>query len=365
MSPTATPSSRSSPGASDASASGTARGSDVAARLDVLDGLVGDVVHPVDQSLFEPDRLLAREGRDQDLVDAVVLDRVLDGGERRGAHRLARGVDVRAVHLGEGAGEALADLLARELPRAGADEGVAVRALGGARLEAAQEVAAGDRLRGDDERVGDVPADRVVVDADRHVRDRHLERALRPLDEVAAHQAVARLREAREKHLGRLEGADRVVEREQRIGVHDRALGLDPELGEDGLRHLDAAAAASESSARSTICPATGWFCGAAMAMRSAPASIRSRTWLSSLRPPATSFKKTRTVPPETSGAVGLGAVVRRVGHVVAAPDVVPTVAGSGSATSWPSSPARIAWRAPGTPNSYGPPTTRGISSKL
>ena len=24
-----------------------------------------------------------------------------------------------------------------------------------------------------------------------------------------------------------------------------------------------------------------------------------------------------------------------------------------------------IAWRAPGTPNSYGPPTTRGISSKL
>src|SRR6478609_6517980 len=42
----------------------------------------------------------------------------------------------------------------------------------------------------------------------------------------------------------------------------------------------------------------------------------------------------------------------------------VPATAGSGSRTS-ASSPPMIAWRAPGTPNSYGPPTTRGISSKL
>jgi len=41
-----------------------------------------------------------------------------------------------------------------------------------------------------------------------------------------------------------------------------------------------------------------------------------------------------------------------------------PTVAGSGAFTS-ASSPAMIACRAPGTPYSYGPPTTRGISSKL
>ncbi len=67
-------------------------------------------------------------------------------------------------------------------------------------------------------------------------------RPVRPLDQVAAHEPVARLRQAREEHLGGLVGADRVVESEERVGVHDRALGLDAELGEDGLRHLDAAA---------------------------------------------------------------------------------------------------------------------------
>src|SRR2546430_14082734 len=55
----------------------------------------------------------------------------------------------------------------------------------------------------------------------------------------------------------------------------------------------------------------------------------------------------------------------RRTNHSRATPPATPATAGSGWVTSAPSSPPRIAWRAPGTPYSYGPPTTRGISSKL
>ena len=110
-------------------ARGRARCSDVAAGLEVLDRLVGDLLDPVDQALLEPLRLLAGEGRDQDLVDPVVLDRVLDRRERLGAHRLAGGVDLVAVELGQGRGEPLADLLAAEVARARADDRVAVRLL--------------------------------------------------------------------------------------------------------------------------------------------------------------------------------------------------------------------------------------------
>ena len=132
----------------------------------------------LDQALLEPLRLLAGEGRDQDLVDPVVLDRVLDRGERLRAHRLAGRVDLGAVHLGQGAGQALADLLARDLAGARADERVAVRSLLGALLEPVDELRAVDGLGRDDERVGDVPAHRVVVDPDRDVGDRGLEASL-------------------------------------------------------------------------------------------------------------------------------------------------------------------------------------------
>src|SRR5687768_9632651 len=64
--------------------------------------------------------------------------------------------------------------------------------------------------------------------------------------------------------------------------------------------------AASESSSRSTIWPAIGWFCGATIATLSAPASTRSRTASSSLRPPATSFRNARTVPPSADGGTVL-----------------------------------------------------------
>ena len=93
------------------------------------------------------------------------------------------------------------------------------------------------------------------------------------------------------------------------------------------------ARAASRSSPESISWPTAGWFCGAATATNEA-ASARSRTAASSLRPPATSLRK-------TSSGLRLG-----VAHVED-----PATAGSGSLASLPS-PAMIAWRAPGTPNS-------------
>ena len=60
-----------------------------------------------------------------------------------------------------------------------------------------------------------------------------------PLDQVLAGQAEAAVVEAGEQDLGRLVGADRVVEGEEGIGVHDLADRVDPELGEDRHRHLD------------------------------------------------------------------------------------------------------------------------------
>ena len=80
------------------------------ADLEVLDRLVGDLPEP-DQVLVEPARLLAGEGRDQHLVDPIVLDRVLDGVEGIGAHRLPGGVDVGPVELRHSRGERGDDLL--------------------------------------------------------------------------------------------------------------------------------------------------------------------------------------------------------------------------------------------------------------
>ena len=99
-----------------------------AADLDVLDLLLGDLADPADQVLLEPARALAGEGRDQDLVDPVVLDRVLDGLEGVGAHRLAGRVDVGAVELGQGRGEVADDLGLADVLGPRADDRVAVRA---------------------------------------------------------------------------------------------------------------------------------------------------------------------------------------------------------------------------------------------
>ena len=94
--------------------------------------------------------------------------------------------------------------------------------------------------------------------------DRDLDVGLRPLDQVLARQAEAGLVEAGEQDLVGLEGAHGVVEGERRSRVHDRALGLDPELLEHRLGHLDPAlGGVADARRRSTIWPTIGWFCGA------------------------------------------------------------------------------------------------------
>ena len=92
-----------------------------------------------------------------------------------------------------------------------------------------------------DERVGDVPADRVVLDPDRDVLDRRRGAAAGPLDQVLAGEAEAGLGQAREEDVGGREGADGVVEGERRRGIEDRRRGLEAELVEHLLGDLDAA----------------------------------------------------------------------------------------------------------------------------
>ena len=170
-----------------------------------------------------------------------MLDRVLHGVEGVGAHRLAGGVDVCPVELGQGRGEVADDFRLRDALGARADDRVAVRVPGGTLLQPGDQVRRGNRLGGDDERVVFLPADRVVLDAHRDVRHRHLglEAVRRPLDEVLAGDAEARPGAAGEKELAGFVGAHRVVHGERRIAVHHLADRLDPVLGEDRHRHLD------------------------------------------------------------------------------------------------------------------------------
>ena len=73
---------------------------------DVLDRQAGLLAQPLDQVAPQPAAPLAREGRDDDLVDALVVDRLHRGGERVGVDDLAVRVDAVAAQLGERAAQA-------------------------------------------------------------------------------------------------------------------------------------------------------------------------------------------------------------------------------------------------------------------
>ena len=114
-----------------------------------------------------------------------------------------------------------------------------------------------------------------------------------------------RVVEAGEQHLAGLVGADRVVERQRRArGPSPRRPSRCRTRRSTAIVTSTRARAASRSSPASISWPTAGWFCGAATTT-SETSSWRSRTACSSLRPPATSLRKT------SSGALlGLGAHV-------------------------------------------------------
>ena len=131
---------------------------------------------------------------------------------------------------------------------------------------------------------------------------------LRPLDQVLARQAEAGLVEAGEQDVVGLGRAHRVVQRQRRIRVHHRALGLDPELPQHGLGHVDAALGGVAAlldvdqlaDDRQVLRGDHREVVGAGVRRaRGRPCS--------SLRPPATSLRKTRTrlTPSREGGGSG------------------------------------------------------------
>ena len=211
-----------------------------------------------------------------------------------------------------------------------------------------------DRLGGDDERVGHVPADRVVLDPDRDVLDRDVGAAASPLDQVLAGKAEAGLGEAREEDVDGREGANGVVEGERRRGIEDRCDRVEAELVEDLLGHLDPA------QRRVADLADVDDLAGNGLVLRGCEGNAAG-AGVDQLTEPAEQLAAAgHLVEEREDGAaleVGgqLGGVGDRLGHFEPPPPppVAPTTAGFGSGTSAPSSPlCMIACRAPGTPYS-------------
>ncbi len=233
------------------------------------------------------------------------------------------------------------------------------------------EVRTRDRLRADDERVGHVPADRIVVHPHRDVGDRGVEVLARELHEVAAPEPEARLIKTGQQDFSRLKRALGIAESERGIGVEDRSGSLDPEAVEDRLRHLDPAqrgvaglvAIDDLADARQVLRRGDGDGLGA-----------RLDALADGLEQPAAARHlvherehDSAVAPVDVDGDLAVRKVgCRLVGHclvtVAVPPPAEPASASAGTSCSRRSfSSPMIACRAPGTPNSYGPPTTRGI----
>jgi hypothetical protein len=215
------------------------------------------------------------------------------------------------------------------------------------------EVGRVDRLGGDDERVGDVPADRVVLDPDRDVLDRHVGAAACPFDQVLSSEAEASLGQAREEDVGGRERAGGVVESQRRRGVEDRGHGVQPELVEDLLGHLDPAQGGVADLADVDDLPGDG------LVLRRGEGDAAG-SGVDELTEPAEQLAAAGDLVQERQDGAAFdvvgdhGRVLGGLGHLDPPPlPAAPTTAGSGPETSAPSSPpCMIAWRAPGTPNS-------------
>ena len=114
-----------------------------------------------------------------------------------------------------------------------------------------------------------------------------------PLDQVFAGQPVAVLGQGGEQDLAGFVGPDRVVEGEEGVAVHDLADRFDPVLGEDRHRHLDPGAGRLAQLAGVDQLADGGLVLGRGDGDRGGVARPARVTACSSLRPPATSLRKT------------------------------------------------------------------------
>ena len=125
--------------------------------LDVLHGHLRVLLQPLDEVAAQPARpLRAREGRDDDLVDPLVVESLHRGRVRIGMRHLP--VDVEALAAQErrrcGAGACRRRGAARRSGRSAARGSGSSPATPGALADPVQELVADDGLVGDDEHVG-------------------------------------------------------------------------------------------------------------------------------------------------------------------------------------------------------------------
>ena len=134
-------------------------------RDDVLDRQARLVAQPLDQVAAQPAGALAREGRDDDLVDPLVVGRLHRGGEGIGMDDLAVGVDPLGAQLRERAPQPPGGL---GTGRRRSDCGATIRKLAGpcaARArDAVEQLLRDHRLVRDDEHVR-LESRRIVVAA--------------------------------------------------------------------------------------------------------------------------------------------------------------------------------------------------------
>ena len=187
-------------------------------------GSAGLAAQALDQVAAQPAGAGARERRDDDLVDPLVVGRLHRGRERIRVDDLPVGVDPLRAELRERAPKAAGGLGARDVARLRRDDQEARRALRGPRADVVEQLLRDHGLVRDDEDVRARPWRRRPATT---WRTGMSPAALRDVaDDVAAHPARALLGMRRDDDLGRrrLELDERVLRRLHRARLDDEAL---------------------------------------------------------------------------------------------------------------------------------------------
>ncbi len=156
----------------------------------------------------------------------------------------------------------------------------------------------------------------------------------RPGDEVLAGEPKAGSGSAGEQYLAGFVSANRVVERQRGLGIHHLANRFDPVLGEDRHRHLD------PGLRRVAKLTGVDQLANGRLVLRRRHGN--KRNFVGALAHRLQQLATARHLVEEDEQGLCLGSLAH----------VEPTTVGSGFSGDSTDSPAMIAWRAPGTPNS-------------